>query len=296
MNLNKLTLVCIAAFAFSTFSYTGCEKKETLTDVVETNLVKENTSPQKSPDEVLTLEEQYPQVFPEMLSMEQDVIDNTKQYASLLLGKIGLSLEDVHLGIYLGKTDYVCFHHGEKACLVFILGSPNILWRDFNEDIIIAPSYTENHGGPYGMPLIVMPNYKSKIAGELILVHEFTHAEQDCRQDFSILEYESRIASYEYFKREYPQVFNRLISSTKNMYHGEFNEKLFRACETFAHSMGVPELERWFLTQDFNMIVAMYDLEQKEQLNVATVNNLIFAVGAFYQQMSESAKTTTTAL
>lgn len=293
MNLNKLTFVLLFGVFLTFCSWSGCEKKEPLAEIREAKLVNEHKEiPQKPHVKLPTLAEQYPQVFPEIMLKDSILIANTKQYASSLLSKIGVSLDDVHLGIYLGKSEYTCFHHGDNACFVFILGSPEILWGDYDVDILPAPSYTEDHSGPGGMPLIVMPRYKSMLASELTLVHEFTHAEQDCTQEFLQREYESRIASYEYFKRVHPQVFSKLLIVTKGMYQGEFNEQLLRSCESFADKLGFPAIDRWALMQDFMIFVAMYDLEQKEQLDVATVNNLIFSVGAFYQHMSQ-AKTAT---
>ncbi len=252
----------------------GCEKKLELPHI---SLKEKTTSPIDV--DAPTVAELYPWIFPEEVLIDSITANSFKKYAERLLKRVGLDLDDVHLGIYFGQNEYVCFHNGKRASFILILGSPELLNADFMDGYLPSTSYIEYNQGPEGMPLLVLPRYATTLLSDIKFVHEYCHIGQMQDSLTRIVgEYEAVYESFNYFKYTHPNYFSQLIKRTQSKFkQGKYSRSVYATCEKLAMEITPDPIEQWFLMQEFMSFLAIDYLERNNQLTADTFTELFEA-------------------
>ncbi len=243
----------------------GCEKK---LDFPQISLKDKKAIPISN--DTLTLAELYPSIFPEEVRIDSVTANAFLAYASSLLQRVGLDLENIHLGIYFGQNEYVCFHNGKRASFVLILGTPELLNADFIDGYLPSTSYIEYNQGPDGMPLLLLPLYTTTLLSDIKFVHEYCHIGQ--MQDSLtrlVGEFEAVYESFNYFKYTYPKYYTQLIDRSQRVFKdGKYSRAVYQVCEQLAEKITPDPTEQWFLMQEFMSFLAIDYLERAGKLNV----------------------------
>lgn len=284
MNLNNSFRVLMCCTFLVLLFWGGCEKK---LDFPQISLKEKKVIPISN--DTLTLAELYPSIFPEEVFIDSITANSFKTYANNLLQRIGLELDDVHLGIYLGQNEYVCFYNGKHASFVLILGTPELLNTDFIDGYLPSTSYIEYNQGPNGMPLLVLPHYTTTLLSDIKFIHEYCHIGQMQDNLARIVgEYEAVYESFNYFKYTYPNYFSQLIKRTQPKFkEGKYSRSIYVSCAKLAREITPDRIEQWFLMQEFMSFLAIDYLERTNQLNADTFTQLFEASQACIERAQQ---------